>query len=359
MRTGRPVACNLINWDLVALGSKSDKDIAAKLHVSDPAVRIQRVKRSIPAFPKRQWDTSLLGKIPDPLIAKITGLHESTIGEARRSLGINRSDRIYLTTEGEPATFPEAIIDLYWHKHNIPHKFQARLGKYIPDWIINNTTVVEYAGWIAASPKFSTRYNLRLIEKELFYKTQGYSTLIIYPNDLSNYDTKQTPVIVDKILTRTRKCIQCGVNITRKFPSHFRNPIEKTVCIQCRGKFTTKNRVRDYSDISGEKNSQWKGGIMISYGYAYVKMPQHPRANKAGYVKRVNLIIENIIGRYIEKGEEVHFINENRSDERSENLQLMTKSQHMVLHTKLRKERGSYKGCHSHQSRINGKYTRR
>jgi hypothetical protein len=254
MRTGRPVACNLINWDSVALGSKSDKDLAAELHVSDPAVRMQRVKRSIPAFPKRQWDTSLLGTMPDSLIAKITGLNESTINEARWDRGIKRADKKCLTTEEEPATVPEAIIDLYWHQHNIPHKFQVKLGKYVPDWIINGTTVVEYAGWSVTSPKLSTRYNLRLIEKELFYKSRAYNTLIIYPNELDEYNTGQVPKTDDRNILKKRNCIKCGVEVTRPFKCWFRNPPEKTFCLSCRGKVNIEKRWRKH-DTSNERVS--------------------------------------------------------------------------------------------------------
>jgi len=49
-RTGRPKDCDLVDWDLVSLGSKQDKEIAADLGVSPPAVRMQRIRRGIAAF---------------------------------------------------------------------------------------------------------------------------------------------------------------------------------------------------------------------------------------------------------------------------------------------------------------------
>jgi hypothetical protein len=50
------------------------------------------------------------------------------------------------------------------------------------------------------------------------------------------------------------------------------------------------------------------------------------------------LIMENHIGRQLERKEVVHHINGNKSDNRIENLQLMTLSEHNSLHYKPRKQ---------------------
>lgn len=49
-----------------------------------------------------------------------------------------------------------------------------------------------------------------------------------------------------------------------------------------------------------------------------------------------HLVMEKHIGRSIKPGEVVHHINKNREDNRIENLQLMTFSDHMSLHMKER-----------------------
>lgn len=71
-------------------------------------------------------------------------------------------------------------------------------------------------------------------------------------------------------------------------------------------------------------------------GYIKAYAPQHPHANKDGYVKLHRIIMENIIGRYLSENEVVHHINHNRQDNRIENLKVMDKKEHMRMHMKER-----------------------
>lgn len=75
-------------------------------------------------------------------------------------------------------------------------------------------------------------------------------------------------------------------------------------------------------------------------GYIAVYVPDHPYANKSGYVMEHRLIMEEHIGRYLRKDEEVHHINRKRNDNRIENLMLLSVSEHKSLHNKERRERG-------------------
>jgi hypothetical protein len=317
---GRPVSSDLINWDTVALGKKSDKDIAESLNVSAPSVRKQRIKRNIPCFPKRAWDVNLIGTMSDEAIARLVGRSSSTINEARWNLGLPPSDTKYKTTEGENASLPEAIIDLYWHENGIAHKFQYKVGRYIADWLIQEDTIVEYAG-LAAKPFFGAHYNERLATKKILYQQKGYNILIILPTDLDKYDTKQPLHIVDSLLPK-HLCPECGIELYRQFESQFRKT-KSAMCKSC----AAKNRDRDYSDMCRENNVSWRGGLMRSRGYVYVLRADHPRANKHGYVKRVNLIMEDFLNRYLEKDEIVRFIDSNRANEKLDNLEIVTKSQ--------------------------------
>ena len=77
-------------------------------------------------------------------------------------------------------------------------------------------------------------------------------------------------------------------------------------------------------------------------GYIAIYCPNHKKANKEGYVMEHDLIMESHIGRSLTGDEVVHHKNKIRDDNRIENLQLMTKSDHARLHMK---ERWNRKGC--------------
>ena len=74
-------------------------------------------------------------------------------------------------------------------------------------------------------------------------------------------------------------------------------------------------------------------GITIRHGYRYISTPGHPKAEKKGnYVAEHVLVMEAFIGRYLTDDEIVHHINEDKLDNRIENLQLMTNAAHVSFH---------------------------
>lgn len=81
--------------------------------------------------------------------------------------------------------------------------------------------------------------------------------------------------------------------------------------------------------------SKYGGHSKDRYGYVYVYCPEHPHSSADGYVMEHRLVMESYIGRYLEKDEAVHHINRNKKDNRLENLQLMTRSEHAKLHNNL------------------------
>lgn len=83
----------------------------------------------------------------------------------------------------------------------------------------------------------------------------------------------------------------------------------------------------------GEKSKFWKGGTAItSKGYKLIKMPEHHRADKKGYVLEHILVFEKETGLQVPNDCCVHHLNGIKSDNRIENLCLMSHSAHTKLH---------------------------
>lgn len=88
----------------------------------------------------------------------------------------------------------------------------------------------------------------------------------------------------------------------------------------------------------GPENPMWKGGKTMSGGYVFIKKKEHPNSRSGGYVAEHRLVMEKKIGRYLTKDEIVHHKNGVKTDNKIENLCLMTRSQHTRLHCFVPKE---------------------
>lgn len=71
---------------------------------------------------------------------------------------------------------------------------------------------------------------------------------------------------------------------------------------------------------SGALHPDWKGGRMLVGGYWYLWNKDHPNRTKANYIAEHRYIVEQEIGRYLERNEVVHHINGDSQDNRTENL---------------------------------------
>lgn len=66
-------------------------------------------------------------------------------------------------------------------------------------------------------------------------------------------------------------------------------------------------------------------------GYIRVWQPDHPKAFRNGWVLEHRLVMEQVLGRFLETGEHVHHINGRKWDNRPENLAVLGHSEHSVI----------------------------
>lgn len=81
---------------------------------------------------------------------------------------------------------------------------------------------------------------------------------------------------------------------------------------------------------AGSNNPKWRGGKVDDHGYNSVHMPGYHEASP--YVLEHRLIMERVLGRKLEDGEIVHHKNGDKKDNRPENLEVLTISEHMRHH---------------------------
>ena len=80
---------------------------------------------------------------------------------------------------------------------------------------------------------------------------------------------------------------------------------------------------------NGTKSPCWRGGRRkTSEGYIYIRMASHPHKDTHGEIAEHRLVMEKHLGRYLMPDELVHHINGIKDDNRIENLELTTRSEH-------------------------------
>lgn len=88
----------------------------------------------------------------------------------------------------------------------------------------------------------------------------------------------------------------------------------------------------------GKDHHRWRGGMVHdSYGYILIRMPDHPRAHKNGYVYEHILVAEEKLGRPLKPEEVVHHDDEDRANNDWYNIIICdNKFYHNRLHTRRR-----------------------
>ena len=82
----------------------------------------------------------------------------------------------------------------------------------------------------------------------------------------------------------------------------------------------------------GKNHPNWNGGRYKHKGYWYVWKPEHHFADKKGYVLEHRLVYEEYYNICLLPWIEIHHINENRDDNRIENLMPVTRADHRKEH---------------------------
>ena len=72
--------------------------------------------------------------------------------------------------------------------------------------------------------------------------------------------------------------------------------------------------------------------ILKIRGYIYIYRPEHPNANINGYIAEHRLVMEKYLGRYLKSEEHIHHINKDKTDNKIENLKLVTRAEHIYEH---------------------------
>lgn len=151
--------------------------------------------------------------------------------------------------------------------------------------------------------------------KKIFNSSLSYASHLHYSGEYKK------PII---------KCLFCKKEFSAK-PSEIKKG-KKFCSIKCYTKMekqieNTGRFKKGHKQKQGKENSNWKGGRHENgYGYIVVLKPDHPYA-KGRYVLEHRIVVEKILGRYLQPWEQVHHKNGKKDDNRSENLELWSRSQ--------------------------------
>lgn len=117
------------------------------------------------------------------------------------------------------------------------------------------------------------------------------------------------------------ECEVCGKAI-RKAPSQIQT--KKYCSHECQGKAVSRRA------IGREHNG--KPVLMTSGGYLKVWEPGHPAA-RANWVLEHRLVVEKVIGRYLDTKEHIHHKDGNKTNNHPDNLEIMSHNDHSRLTT--------------------------
>ena len=79
-----------------------------------------------------------------------------------------------------------------------------------------------------------------------------------------------------------------------------------------------------WMDVTGRKKNK--------AGYVLLCIHDHPNSDTKGYIFEHRVVVEMDCGRFLKPGEDVHHKNEIKHDNRIQNLEIISRSAHTMLH---------------------------
>ena len=83
----------------------------------------------------------------------------------------------------------------------------------------------------------------------------------------------------------------------------------------------------------GPSHGRWKGGRVVDQdGYVLLWTPEHPNCDRHGYVREHRLVMEQTLGRLLDRKEVVHHLDKNRSNNLPSNLEVFRSNAEHLRH---------------------------